>query len=159
MKQGVSLPVLRTGRAGSSSKRWDVAVFKLPEEPEVRYIKRLVGMPDEVLRIQGGDLWVRPRDDAVAFERPLRPLEHQQAMQVMVYDDRHRPASLRDDPRWRRWTSAEPGGWTEPEPGTFVPDRDGVGLVRAAIPPPRAQPRAVGRDPRRAIARPARRAA
>ncbi|MGE3822190.1 MAG: S26 family signal peptidase, partial [Isosphaeraceae bacterium] len=42
-------------------ERWDVAVFKLPEEPDVRYIKRLVGMPNEVLRIQSGDVWVRPR--------------------------------------------------------------------------------------------------
>ena len=31
-----------------------MAVFKLPEKPEVRYIKRLVGMPDEVLRTQEG---------------------------------------------------------------------------------------------------------
>ena len=46
---------------------------------------------------------------------------HQQAMQVMVYDDRHRPASLDDDPSWRRWSSAEPGAWSEPEPGTFEP--------------------------------------
>jgi hypothetical protein len=42
-------------------------------------------------------------------------------MQVMVYDDRHRAASLTDDPAWRRWASAEPGAWSEPEPGTFEP--------------------------------------
>ncbi len=117
MKEGVSLPFLEAaGRV--RLRRWDVAVFKLPEEPEVRYIKRLVGMPDEILRIRGGDVWVRPRGDG-PFERPLRPLEHQQAMQVMVYDDRHRPASLRDDPAWRRWSSTEPGAWSEPEPGTY----------------------------------------
>ena len=39
-----------------------MAVFKLPEEPEVRYIKRLVGMPNEVIRIDGGDLWAQPLD-------------------------------------------------------------------------------------------------
>ena len=39
----------------------------------------------------------------------------------MVYDDRHRPASLDHDPSWRRWSSAEPGAWSEPEPGTFEP--------------------------------------
>jgi signal peptidase I len=121
MKEGVSLPFLeRAGRV--RLRRWDVAVFKQPEEPEVRFIKRLVGMPDEVLRIQGGDVWVRPRDGEGPFERPLRPIEHQQAMQVMVYDDRHRPDSLKDDPAWRRWSSAEPGDWAEPEPGTFEPD-------------------------------------
>ncbi len=122
MKDGVSLPFL-PGVGRVQLNRWDVAVFKLPEKPEVRYIKRLVGMPDEVLRIQEGDVWVKPRDGPGAFERPPRPLEHQQAMQVMVYDDRHRAASLREDSSWRRWSAVEPGGWTEPEPGTFVPDR------------------------------------
>jgi signal peptidase I len=120
MKQGVALPWLdAAGRV--RLRRWDVAVFKLPEEPEVRYIKRMVGMPDEVLRIRGGDVWVRPSGVDGPFERPLRPLGHQQAMQVLVYDDRYRPASLDQDPSWRRWTSAEPGAWSEPRPGTFEP--------------------------------------
>jgi signal peptidase I len=128
MKQGVSLPFLEwAGRV--QLRRWDVAVFKLPEEPEVRYIKRLVGMPDEVLRIQGGDVWVRPRTGDGPFERPLRPLEHQQAMQVMVYDDRHRPSSLSQDPAWRRWSSVGPTGWTEPDPGTFEPRPSGLGAA------------------------------
>jgi signal peptidase I len=120
MKQGLSLPWLERA-GGVGLRRWDVAVFKQPEEPEVRFIKRLVGMPDEVLRILGGDVWVRPRHGEAPFRRPLRPLAHQQAMQLMVYDDRHRPAALEDDPSWRRWSSAEPGGWSEPEPGTFEP--------------------------------------
>jgi signal peptidase I len=122
MKEGLSLPFFpAAGRVQLA--RWDVAVFKLPEEPEVRYIKRLVGMPNEVLRIQGGELWVKLPDGPAEFERPLRPLDHQQAMQVMVYDDRHRAAALSGDPRWLRWSAAVPGAWTEPEPGTFVPDR------------------------------------
>ena len=63
MKDGLSLPFF--GGAGRVKlKRWDVAVFKLPEEPEVRYIKRLVGMPNEVIRIDGGDLWVQPPDQS-----------------------------------------------------------------------------------------------
>jgi signal peptidase I len=98
-----------------------VAVFKLPEEPEVRYIKRLVGMPNEVVRIQQGDLWVKSADGPEEFRRPLRPLNHQQAMQVMVFDDRHRPSALAGDLQWQRWSAAAPGSWTEPEAGTFVP--------------------------------------
>jgi signal peptidase I len=120
MKEGLSLPFLQ-GAGRVRLGRWDVAVFKLPEEPEVRYIKRLVGMPNEVMRIQGGDLWVKPQDRPGAFERPLRPLDHQQAMQAMVYDDRHRAAALSGDPRWLRWSASEPGAWSEPQPGTFVP--------------------------------------
>lgn len=119
MKQGLAVPFLE--RAGQVRlRRWDVAVFKLPEEPDIRYIKRLVGMPDEVLRIQGGDVWVAPRDGKSPFVRPLRPIEHQQAMQVTVYDDRHRPAALAGDPAWRRWAPVEPDAWTEPAAGRFV---------------------------------------
>ena len=35
----------------SAPERWDVVVFRYPEEPEVSYIKRLVGLPGEELRI------------------------------------------------------------------------------------------------------------
>lgn len=101
--------------------RWDVAVFKLPEEPDVRYIKRLVGMPNEIVRIEGGDLWARPLSREGAFQRLRRTLDHQQAMQFLVYDDAHRPAALRHDPRWQRLAPARQGDWTEPTPGEFVP--------------------------------------
>jgi signal peptidase I len=119
MKDGVSLPFLAS--AGKVElKRWDVAVFKLPEEPEVRYIKRLVGMPNEVLRIQGGDLWASPGPQPGVFERLRRPLVHQQAMQMMVYDDSNRAVALERDPRWRRWSAHQPETWIEPNPGAYV---------------------------------------
>jgi signal peptidase I len=117
MKRGVSLPFLpAAGQVGPG--RWEVAVFKLPEEPEVRYIKRLVGMPGEIIRIRQGDLWRRPLDGPEAFTRLRRPIRHQQAMQVTVYDDARRPATLKYDPRWRRWEPSD-GGWSEPAEGTF----------------------------------------
>lgn len=134
MKQGVSLPFVEAaGRV--RLKRWDVAVFKLPEDPEVRYIKRLVGMPDEVLRIQGGDVWVRPSGVEGPFERPLRPLEHQQAMQVVVYDDHHRATSLAGEPSWRRWAPVQGGAWSETEPGRYEagPSASGPDPVRAEL--------------------------
>ena len=116
MKHGLSLPFF-TNDSPAKLKRWDVAVFKLPEEPEVRYIKRLVGMPNEVVRIQGGDLWGKGLDNPAGFQRLRRTLNHQQAMQLMVFDDAHRAALLRDDPRWLRWS----GDWSERVPGTFAP--------------------------------------
>src|SRR5437660_1634780 len=89
MKKGLEIPFLpAAGRVGP--KRWEAAVFKLPEEPGVRYIKRLVGMPNETLRLHQGDLWRRPQDESQPFQRLRRPTEHQQAMQVTVYDDSHR---------------------------------------------------------------------
>ncbi len=104
----------------SALNRWDVTVFKLPEEPEVRYIKRVVGLPNEVLRIEGGDLWMRPVDTLDFPQRLRRTLDHQQAMQVLVYDDEHRAGSLKGDVRWLRWRPAQDGAWTEGTPGRFA---------------------------------------
>ena len=38
-------------RVSGPPERWDVVVFRYPEEPEVSYIKRLVGLPGETIRI------------------------------------------------------------------------------------------------------------
>ncbi|NNC76882.1 MAG: signal peptidase I [Woeseiaceae bacterium] len=51
---GLRLPVseqkvFETG----SPKRGDVAVFRLPKNPSVNYIKRVVGLPGDVIRYQG----------------------------------------------------------------------------------------------------------
>ena len=47
-------------------ERWDVVVFRYPEEPEVSYIKRLVGLPGETIRIDHGDIYVKaPGSDAL----------------------------------------------------------------------------------------------
>jgi signal peptidase I len=125
MKKNLALPLLpQAGRVGPA--RWEVAVFRLPEDPQVRYIKRLVGMPDEIIRIQQGDIWRRPSHGSEPFQRLRRPISHQMAMQVLVYDDSHRAASLRANPEWRRWVP-EPEGWTEPDPGTYAGHASGQG--------------------------------
>ncbi|WP_076343900.1 S26 family signal peptidase [Paludisphaera borealis] len=123
VKAGTELPFLPA--AGKvEPKRWDVTVFKLPEDPaEVRYIKRLVGMPGEVLRIHQGDLWRRDLAENAPRERLNRPPIQQLQVQVPVYDDAHRATSLRDDPRWRRWAPSVTDSWSEPTPGTFAAGR------------------------------------
>jgi signal peptidase I len=157
MKLGATLPI--PGCATRSAlKRWDVTVFKLPEEPEVRYIKRVVGMPNEVVRIEGGDLWMRPVNSLDFPQRLRRTLDHQQAMQMLVYDDEHRAAALQVDARWLRWRPERKGDWVERSPGRFaagpdsedwaelryhhvVPSPEDWSAIRAARPlpgPPRA---------------------
>jgi signal peptidase I len=123
MKDGLSLPFFSEARR-VKLKRWDVAVFKLPEEPEVRYIKRLVGMPNEVIRIDGGDIWAQAPDQSAGFERLLRSLDHQQAMQLTVYDDAHRAAALANDPRWLRWVTLPAHQWTQPVQGAYSPNQN-----------------------------------
>lgn len=125
MKKNLALPLVpQAGRVGPG--RWEVAVFRLPEDPQVRYIKRLVGMPGEIIRIQQGDIWRRPSEGPEPFQRLRRPISHQLAMQVLVYDDSHRAASLRDNPEWRRWVP-EPEGWNEPDPGAYACHASGAG--------------------------------
>ena len=131
-----------------------MVVFRYPEEPEVSYIKRLVGLPGEELRIWFGDIYVKP-PGGQEFHLERKPLRHQDAMQMMVYDDRHRAESLKDRPEWRRWSAATPGSWTEEPSGTFAVAAAAGAGGRAALPPPRARPRAVGRHRQRPRAAPA----
>jgi signal peptidase I len=99
----------------SSPERWDVVVFRYPEEPEVSYIKRLVGLPGETIRLKHGDIYVKP-GDGQGFRLQRKPLRHQAAMQMSVYDDRYRPRALAGQEAWRRWRSSSPGAWGIADP-------------------------------------------
>ena len=43
-------------------KRWDVVVFKDPEDGDTNFIKRLLGLPGEVIELIDGDLYAAPLD-------------------------------------------------------------------------------------------------
>lgn len=105
---------------GGGPKRWDVVVFRYPEEPEVNYIKRCVGLPNEELRVNYGDILTRPLGSApeVPFQIERKPLMHQKSMQSLVWDDAHRPRAFADRPEWRRWQGEN--GWGEGPDGVFI---------------------------------------
>jgi signal peptidase I len=42
-------------------KRWDLMVFRYPEDPSVNYVKRLVGLPGEKLAIRDGAIWINDK--------------------------------------------------------------------------------------------------
>ncbi|MFQ5411905.1 MAG: S26 family signal peptidase [Phycisphaerae bacterium] len=44
-------------------RRWDVVVFKDPKDGETNFIKRLLGLPGEVLELIDGDLYTAPIED------------------------------------------------------------------------------------------------
>jgi len=67
--------------------RWDVVVFKYPEEAKTNYIKRLVGLPGETVTIAAGDIWTsRPGVPATIARKPPDTLL---AMLQPVHDSRH----------------------------------------------------------------------
>jgi signal peptidase I len=89
-------------------KRWEVAVFHFPNEPIEAYVKRVVGLPGEEIRIAGGDVLVNGR---IA----RKTLKEQRGLRVLVYD--HNFLS-KDHRRARRWEFRKgsprdnaPSGW------------------------------------------------
>ena len=76
----------------SDPKRWDVVVFKFPGDAKVNYIKRLVGLPGEKLRIYQGDVFLG-KENAIARQRLRnRP-------QAAEQDSRDAPARARHELR------------------------------------------------------------
>lgn len=99
--------------------RWDVVVFKYPEDARINYIKRLVGLPGETVAIAGGDIWTTR--DAGDPQIARKPPDTLRAMLQCVHDSRHVPEALQAagwPTAWRdwaadgdqpRWTSADGG--------------------------------------------------
>ncbi|WP_410473660.1 signal peptidase I [Guyparkeria sp. TX1] len=56
---GLRLPVVNTKVLPiGEPERGDVAVFRYPEQPEVDYIKRIVGLPGDSVRVDDQRLWI-----------------------------------------------------------------------------------------------------
>jgi signal peptidase I len=97
-------------------QRWDVFVFKYPGEAQTNYIKRLVGLPNEIVRLWHGDLYLKAEgDDEFHLER-RRPATLR-AMAQMVYDNDYVVDAMTQAGwplRWQPWPAAQPtaqGGW------------------------------------------------
>jgi signal peptidase I len=58
-RYGLRLPVLNTRIVAiASPERGDVIVFRKPSDPSQVFIKRLVGLPGDVIRVAGSRVWV-----------------------------------------------------------------------------------------------------
>ncbi len=89
-------------------ERWDVVVFKFPGNATDNYIKRLVGLPEETLRVFGGDLFVKPDGDD-DFDIARKPGKVAYAMREAVHDTHRSPANLHEGGWPLRWQNVE--GW------------------------------------------------
>lgn len=99
-------------------KRWDVVVFKNPLQPEINYIKRMIGLPGETIEIIDGDVYV---DGEIARKGD----SVQEELWMVVYDNDYQPAR----PREKRFNGH---AWQQPfvnENGSkWELDANGVGV-------------------------------
>ena len=85
-------------------KRWDVIVFKNPNNGKQNYIKRLTGLPGENLIIENGDLFSVAQTDG-AWSRSIirKPAKKMAGMLQMVHDTEFVSKDL-EAVNWpRRW--------------------------------------------------------
>jgi len=95
---GDRILVLKYLYAFSEPKRWDVVVFKNPEQPAINYIKRLVGLPSEQLWIVDGNIYTRPltaggepQPTKVPWQIQRKPEKVQRAVWQPVYHSDYYP--------------------------------------------------------------------
>ena len=102
-------------------RRWEVAVFHFPGEPSQAYVKRVVGLPGESIRIADGDVFVNDR----ILRKSLAEIR---AMRMLVHDSRFQPRDASRFPRWLFRADAtageEPSLWKR-EAGRFVHEAPG----------------------------------
>ncbi|MAE59900.1 MAG: signal peptidase I [Planctomycetaceae bacterium] len=105
---GDRILVLKYVYAVSEPRRWDVVVFKNPQKTKENFIKRLVGLPGEQIRIARGNVYTRADADA-AWQVERKPEKAQRAMWQPVYHSRYVPLDEGEsEDRSRRWV----GPWT-----------------------------------------------
>ena len=116
---GLRLPVVDTKVVPlGEPERGDVVVFRYPKQPDVDYIKRIVGLPGDTVRVEGHRIWVNGR------EMPLVPqgrypgdanLKHAGTTLALEDLDGQRHQVLLDDSGYLR-----SGEWRVPEDEYFV---------------------------------------
>ena len=98
----------------SDPQRWDVTVFHFPLRAQINYIKRLVGLPGESLRIQYGDVWTKS-PDSDRWEIARKPPDKILAVMRPVDDNDYRVPDAQAPGMPPRWTPMEanagPGAW------------------------------------------------
>lgn len=81
----------------SDPKRFDIVIFRYPDDEKKLFIKRIIGLPGETIEIRGGKVYVdgseEPLDDSFCPETPLPldlgPFEVPEGSYFMMGDNRN----------------------------------------------------------------------
>ena len=89
-------------------RRWEVAVFQSPVEPEQAYVKRVVALPGEQVQVVDGDVFI---NGSIA----RKTAREQKATRILIHDAAFRPGDADRFPRWMfrgdRSRRTSPSGW------------------------------------------------
>ena len=108
-------------------QRWDVIVFKYPGNAKQNYIKRLVGLDDETIKIRHGDVFRAENDDTVGpddFEILRKPPDKLPHMLQTVHDSRYLAKTMQEAGWPLSWQSpSAESGWTSSDHGESYQSR------------------------------------
>lgn len=88
-------------------KRWDVVVFKNPEQSSQNFIKRLIGLPGEDIWIVDGDIFVR-KGESDQWHIARKPVSTQRGLWRHVFSSEFAP--LRPELDGQTWFKSPWGG-------------------------------------------------
>lgn len=78
-------------------QRWDLVVFRVPDDPSVSYVKRLVGLPGETIRISDGAIWVNgEKQTSPAALAALKYHTQMEGWYGVVWGSEESPAVLKE---------------------------------------------------------------
>ncbi len=110
-------------------ERFEVSVFKFPGGAKTNYIKRICGLPNETIRIEHGDLFVKHKSEtSFAIARKEDPKKLLAVLQP-VYDTNYLSPALFQSGWPQRWINAvgTPGAWTTTDQKTYQIDGKSAG--------------------------------
>ncbi len=87
---GIRLPVLgKKVVEVNNPQRGDVMVFRYPENPSVNYIKRVVGVPGDVIEYRGKQLFVNGAEQQQQHEGQYNYMDDREPFPVFVHTERY----------------------------------------------------------------------
>ena len=110
--QGDQLLVLKHAFSFILPDRWEVIVFRNPNNPTQAYVKRVVGLPGEDLLIVDGDIWING-------DIARKNLTQQRAIRIPVFDSQFEPSDEVWQSRWKadgQWKSSTNGRFSLKQP-------------------------------------------